>query len=313
MIGTINNPLVADAVGSMFGNASSSIRDFVNESFGAEERGERPPREDTYTDSLVRELRGAISRSLEELRGRFANVGVDFNIEFTPVNLPVGEEMRYGADIGIRVDIHTPRVTLVKGLLLQCKRMYAPRNNPAFPELRGRGEEQARKMLRITPASFYLLYNGGTQEDLLDFTSIPAGMLCPMDGGGPIPNPKGQRIGSNCPYWSRSSGTNWDMGIAVLPASRVLAWSYTAQQSNRPMAVDAATVLRGCLPFGVFIVDLFASCFVGDPRESVVRIVTPPALRERAFPALGLPEADFGGFAVRNIMNITIRSDNDNL
>jgi len=61
------------------------------------------------------------------------------------------------------------------------------------------------------------------------------------------------------------------------------------------------------------MVDLFASCFVGDPRESVVRIVTPPAIRDRAVPTLGLPDDEFEDFAVRNVLNITIESDNDNV
>lgn len=313
MIGSINDPRVADSVGSLFGGASSTIRDFVNESFDAEERRERAPREDTYTDTLVSELRNAIARSLEALGGRFRESGVDFNIEFLPVNLPVVEEFRYGADIGIRVQIHTPRVTIVKGLLLQCKRMYGPQTAPTFRELRGRGEEQCKKMLRVTPASFYLLYNGGTQEDLVDYCSVPVGMLCPPGGGRPIPDPKRRRLGTSCPFWSRSAGTVWDMGIAVLPASRLLSWSYTSQLSGRPVPIDAATVLRGCLPFGVFMVDLFASCFVGDPRESVVRIVTPPAIRDRAVPTLGLPDDEFEDFAVRNVLNITIESDNDNV
>jgi hypothetical protein len=257
MIGIINDQRVADAVGRLFGQSSSSIRDFVNESFGAEERGERAAREDTYTDKLVVQFRGAISDTLKEFSERFRETGVSFNIEFTPVNLPVGEENRYGADIGIRVQIHTPRVTVVKGMLFQCKRIYAPRHDPKFPELRGRGEEQCKKMLQLTPASFFLLYNGGNQRDLINYSSVPNGMICPVGDDGRIPYPIRQSLGENCQNWQESGASDWDMGIAVLPATRLLAWSYTAKTSGRPIPIDAATVLRGCLPFGVFMVDLF--------------------------------------------------------
>lgn len=305
MIGNIADPRIADAVGSLFGNASGAVRENVNESFDAEERGERATREDSYTEDIVRIMRRTINNWLEEYGRRVSELGVDIAVEFTPSQLPVKDETEYGADIGIRATIRTPRVVILKGMLIQCKRMYGPLSNPSFPELRGRGERQARSMLRMTPASFYMLFNAGDQGTLLNYTSVPGGTLCPYDSFELIRSSKREEIGSNCPYWMRSSGSIWDLGVAILPASRVLALSAASQLSGSPIPVDASTILRGCLPFGVFMVDLFASCFVGDPRDSIVRLVTPPALRNN-YPAVGLTDSDFDDFAVRYYLDVSI-------
>lgn len=305
MIGDIGDPRVADAVGSLFGRASHGVRGNINESFGREELGERATREETYTDSAVRLMRHAIAAGLEEIGGRFRELGVGIEIDFSPTQLPISEETRYGADIGIRTTIRTSGAVVVKGILIQCKRMYRPIDNPSYPELRGRGERQARDMLRITPASFFMLFNAGDQRTLVDYTLPPSGMLCPVEGFGPIPERFRNWRGRNCKYWAESDGSIWDMGICILPASHVLALSAAARISRTQIPVDGQTILRGCLPLGVFMVDLFASCFVGDPRDNVVRIVTAPELRSQN-PPMGLTDSDFDDFAVRHHINISI-------
>lgn len=303
MLGMINDPRAAMEIGTLFGGVAGDLRDRCSESHVAEERGERGTREDSLTDELVHVMRGAISRGLEELGGRLRQTGVDASIEFEPTNMPVSEETQYGADIGIRTIIRARDAVTVKGMLVQCKRMYR-RKRPSYPELSARGEQQAKDMLRITPASFFMLFNSGSQEDLLDMTSIPIGTLCPVDEGETPPEER-RTIGRNCPYWGRSSGGLWDLGVAVLPAARVLALSAgcTSKGLSFPQAADR--VLRGCLPLGVFMVDLFASCFVGDVREEVVRLVTPPALRDEQPPVTGL-RPDFAGFAVRHYLTIEV-------
>lgn len=67
------------------------------------------------------------------------------------------------------------------------------------------------------------------------------------------------------------------------------------------------TALKGAIPLGVFMVDLVAACVVGDPREEVVRLATPPKLREAAVGTSGLPAADpYEGFAVRRYLTVTV-------
>lgn len=97
------------------------------------------------------------------------------------------------------------------------------------------------------------------------------------------------------------------MGIAVLPAACVLSLSASAAAAGTRLTTDASRMLRGCIPFGVFTVDFFAFCFVGDPREEVVRLVTPPRLREEMFPVTGLPaRTGFEGFAIRHYIDIEV-------
>jgi hypothetical protein len=103
----------------------------------------------------------------------------------------------------------------------------------------------------------------------------------------------------------------WDMGIAVLPAARVLSISAAAAISGNQMPIDAQRILRGCIPFGVFVVDFIAACFVGDMREEVVRLVTPSRLRDELFPRTGLVgSTEFEGFAVRHIIDVEITYHN---
>jgi hypothetical protein len=300
------DPQVAVEVGGIFGGAAQDIRDRANTSREAEIQGERSTAEPSYTDELVYQMRTSIKRRLDEVAGRLSNIGAQVEIQFHPMNLPVSDENVYGADIGIRATLSTPEAVLVKGILVQCKRMYGSSRSGSYDELRGRGEKQSRDMLRITPASFFMLYNFGNQRALLDLSSIPVGTICPVDSSAPIDSVKRSKIGSSCPIWRDSRAGIWDMGIAMLPAARDLALSAGAsiRQSNFP--IDAATILRGCLPLGVFIVDLFASCYVGDVREEVVRLVTAPEQRDLNIQTTGLTTNEFQGFAVRHYIDIAI-------
>jgi hypothetical protein len=308
MIGVINDPRVAEEIGTLFGGTSGDIRDRASDSLKYEEEGQRATREESYTDEVVAQVRSAIDRRLKEISAKLSDLGTNVKIEFHPAQLPVEEERKYGADIGIRVRISTPEVEAIKGVLIQCKRMYGPRHSPSYPELRDRGEKQAQKMLSITPASFFMLFNFGSQEELLNYTSIPVGMTCPVDQGSAISPDKRSSIGSNCPNWAKSNGSIWGAGITMLPATRVLFLSAKSKKEGAELPIQARKILRGSLPLGVFMVDLFASCFVGDPREDVVRLVTPPKLRDQYFPITGLQREAFRWFAVRHHIDISIES-----
>jgi len=280
VIGIFGDPTVAVEVGGLFGGAAGDIRTRANRSLDAEDQGERATREDSYTDIFVDQLRGAISERLTGLSQRLSNSGIKVEIDFHATNLPVSEETQYGADIGIRATLRTPQAEIVKGILVQCKRMFGPAKKPSYKELPGRGEKQARDMLRITPASFFMLHNFGTQQRLLNWASVPTGTICPVDQSMTITTPMLTNIGDQCASWANSAGGIWDMGIAILPATRVLALSEKAQSQGAKLPHDAPTILRGCLPLGVFMTDLLGACFVGDVREEVIRMVTPPKLRQ---------------------------------
>lgn len=218
-----------------------STRDWMERAVTREDLGgDKRTREDSFTDQLLDRMDGAIRERLEAIGRTLSNTGVSVSVAFESSNLTATEEHKYGADIGVRVTVRSPGFTSVKAVLIQCKRMYGPAGTPTFPELRGRGEEQAKKMLRITPASFFMLYSFGSQPSLIDLAGVPVGMMCPINDS-LIPPTTAQALGSGCPFWHHSDGSIWDMGISLISASRVLAYSAAATGAGAPFPVDAAT------------------------------------------------------------------------
>jgi hypothetical protein len=92
----------------------------------------------------------------------------------------------------------------------------------------------------------------------------------------------------------------------VLPASRVYAESRVSAKEGNPLPVDARHWLRASLPIGIFMADMFGSCFVGDVRDDIVKYVTPPKLRD--LESTGVPDFDPSMFPVRRLMNLSIRA-----
>lgn len=293
MIGNVINREVADSIGAVWGDAASAVRQDVNSAFENEwKRGERSRREESYTDRLVGIIRNSVNRSLREMGEKASRRGTSMMVDFDPMQPPVVEEESYGLDIGLRLVLRTPEARMVKGLLVQCKRMYGSGETGTFDEIRGRGETQALKMLEVTPASVFFLFNGGTREQLLEMAFTKKSFL-----------------------WRYVFGdaSMWDLGVAVLPASRVLALSTAAKNLGRPVPVDAPTILRGCMPLGLFIVEFFGSCFVGDPRTAVVRLSTAPKFRKKMFRQVGGTTTDFDAFAVKHFINIEVEITQNDL
>jgi hypothetical protein len=303
MLGSIKDPRVAAAVGEAFGRASQSVRTNRNASARDEQLGERAREETSDTADLCKDLKGAIRQQVDRLTGSSLGGGRKVSIELYPTNLPVGDENQSGADIGVRVFIQTPRFSITKGALFQCKRMYGtlPRKR-SYKEIEGRGEEQAEKMLRVTPASFFLLFNSGDPRELLTLAGQPVTACCPsmcklLQGACPWP----------CDCILTGGSSTFDMGIAVLPATRIYAASREARQRGGKISTAVDHILPGSLPFGVFMVDLLASCFVGDIREDVVQLVTPPKLRDAR--SSGLPNIDPRDFPIRNFLDVGIEAE----
>lgn len=266
MIGTITNRNVAVEVGQAFGEASGAVRERLDRAAAREAEGQAATREDTFTDDLADALDRVIADRLEQLSEKLSNSGSNVRIEFGSTKTPQGEEADFGLDLGVRVIIESPGYTAQKAILVQCKRMYGVGNAGTFPKLRGDGEDQAKKMLEVTPASFFLLFNGGSEHELLEL--MASATLLPWDE----------------PYlWfhhPRIHRDYFDPGVAVLPATRVLAMSEAAKASNGQMPVGARDVLAGSVPLGHFIAGLFAPCFVGDVRTPVLQLATPPSFRD---------------------------------
>lgn len=266
MIGTITNRNVAVVVGQAFGEASGAVRDRLERAAVRESEGQAATREDTFTDDLADALDRVIADRLEQLSETLSTAGSNVRIEFESTKAQQGEETEFGLDLGVRVIIETPGYSAQKAILVQCKRMYGVGSAGTFPKLRGDGEGQAKKMLEVTPASFFFLFNGGDERDLLEM--MASATLLPWDE----------------PYlWfhhPRIHRDYFDPGVAVLPATRVLAMSEAAKASSSNLPIGARDVLAGSVPLGHFIAGLFAPCFVGDVRTPVLQLATPPKFRE---------------------------------
>lgn len=263
------DPRIAAAVGEAFDLASEKARVKGNMSVERESVGERGRREDSFTEDLLDEFETTVRQTVGNVQDELGGTGIKLGVSFEAVNLPTGEETEYGADFGIRFKMRTTAGSIDKAILVQAKRMRLGRSgNADFPALRTDGAEQAKKMLRVTPASFFLLYNYGDPADLVSLVFPPSGgrILAYIPGGS-----GGFRPSLNC-------------GMTMLPATQVSAVA-NALPPRTGFPAKAVDVLPGSLPMGYFMSQLFATCFVGDVRTSILRVVTPPRLRDRLFPA----------------------------
>jgi len=68
-------------------------------------------------------------------------------------------EGEMGADLGVILDVNFHKHIFQKAILVQSKRVFNKGKRWEYTELRRRGKKQANDMLRITPASFFFLYN----------------------------------------------------------------------------------------------------------------------------------------------------------
>jgi hypothetical protein len=264
MIGTISGSNVAVEVGSAFGHASNAIRERLEKAVAREKQGQAATREDTFTDDLVDAMEESLKQQFAKISADATTTG-DVRIEFESTKAPQGEESAFGLDLGIRVIIDTPGYSAHKAILVQCKRMRGLGSTGQYPKLRDDGETQAAKMLALTPASFFFLFNGGDLKELFKM----------MDSTLPFPWPE--------PYWPAAGRPHpfeyFDPGVTVLPATRVLALSKASKGASAKLPTAAPQVLAGSVPLGHFVAGLYASCFVGDPRTGILQLATPPTQR----------------------------------
>lgn len=300
MFGPFTDPRVALGVGGLFGDASARVEARRQRSMQrSEQQGTSDRREESDTDDLIDEFESAVMGGIEDIRARELSNGVIMSVEFHATNV-AGEEPQNGADFGVRLHIEGPNFNISKGILFQCKRMYGPGSAPTFRELRGRGEEQAERMLGLTPASFFLLFNGVPTETAGRWMKPPAALYPLYREFGPFLPPW-----PDWPYLPiRDRFSLWNTGVMVLPATRVYAESRVCRENGDVLLIESPHWIAGSLPIGVFMADMLGSCFVGDTREAVLRIVTPPTLRDLAIEG----PADASMLPIKRLMDINVRA-----
>lgn len=305
MFGPFEDQRVQERVGQIFGSASERIRDARSRSLDREATGQRARREDADTEQLILDFETAVLAATDELESAARDRGVEIEIKFYSTNFLPGEENRSGADIGVRLHIEAPGFNVTKAVLFQNKRIYGRGGSLAFNRLRGDGELQARKMLNATPASFFLLFNGMPISTAGQMIKLPESLWPHHVRISPEPEdvPGGA-------FWELVEADpthfgNWNTGILVLPASRLFAESRMLENQGRPLPIGARHWIRASIPLGIFMADFFGSCFVGDVRDSIIRMVTPPVLRDLA--SSGLPDDEPEMLPARRILNISVR------
>lgn len=152
----------------------------------------------------------------------------------------VKEENQIGADLGIVLSISGDNIEVNKAILVQAKKAKWNGDYISYLELRKRGREQAVKMLKITPASFFLWKKIASKYGIFPFFPFfPYGFFSPRIVCG------------------------WYAGIIVLPATEIKA-------IKKLTAVNLESFLPGCISFADFMVDYFLTCYVGDSRISIL-------------------------------------------
>ena len=222
------------------------------------------------------------------------------DVEFHATSLPALEEKRIGADFGVRLHLSGAGFNISKAVLFQNKRSYTRGSEFDFRQLRGDGERQANDMLGVTPASFFLLFNGIPTVRALNWIRWPSAWW-PLAHYGPFPH-----------FPSRMSDAMatspelalWNPGVLVLPATRVYAESRALKAEGKKLPVGARHWAQASIPLGVFMADMLGSCFVGDVREDVIRLVTPPSLR--GLGTVGVPVFDSTRLPVRRLMDVAV-------
>lgn len=303
MFGPFGDPRVAITVGQVFGAASEKVRERRDRSMEREQQGNRARREDSDTDELIDDFETCVLTEVERLTSSIRETGIEMDVEFYPTNLPVGEENRYGADFGVRFHLEGSGFNITKAVLFQNKRTFGAPESQSFDQLRGDGEAQAEKMLKMTPASFFLLFNGLPIRTVGEWIKPPAVWWPYYEEFASFPYPW-----PGLWRWAELNEPNfgiWNTGIMVLPASRVFAESRVTKQQGGTLPTAARHWLRAALPFGVFMADMLGSCFVGDVRDDLITLVTPPNLRDLT--STGVPDLEPTMVPVRRLMNIAIR------
>jgi hypothetical protein len=121
--------------------------------------------EDYITGKLVEKINlyDVEEQKWKDIQGKFKEIGLDVNLKGSLNGK--SSEGKIGADLGIVLKVDGNDFEMEKAILVQAKKAYVDGQEVVYKELfkmdQGviKGVEQAKKMLMITPASFFFLYN----------------------------------------------------------------------------------------------------------------------------------------------------------
>jgi hypothetical protein len=245
----------------------------------SESRGDNVADEDYLTGKIIEIINNSdqeeLRKEIRELLGLYVNI-------YARKNEGINEN-KIGADLGIILNVTGDNIEIEKAILVQAKKAKKNNNYISYPELKlkKRGKDQAQKMLCITPASFFFLYNPEDicenkeykkllnehyfriflktiKEEYLDYklwkifiSRYDDFLFFPFFRFSPHPFFPIRRV------------CGWYAGIMVLPATNI-----TAIKDLKN--VNLEDFLPDCVCFADFMVDYFLSCYVGDTRKEVL-------------------------------------------
>jgi hypothetical protein len=218
-------------------------------------------------------LKGSIKK-----RRKWGNIQKEFKRNGLKVDLKAringrSQESEIGADLGIVLKVDGNDFEMEKAILVQAKKAYVDGQEVVYKELFKelnrdgqkviKGVEQAENMLKITPASFFFLYNSSEILELNNYKeSIKKHFLMGVIKKGFYLSSFIDQLAEN------DDGKTLEqcIGIFVLPAIQIA----SIKNNKNKILGSLETLLPYCVCFSDFMVDYFLSCFVGDKREEVL-------------------------------------------
>jgi len=186
--------------------------------------------------------------------------------------------------LGIVLKVDGNDFKMEKAILVQAKKAYVDGQEVVYKELFKelnrdgqkviKGVEQAENMLKITPASFFFLYNSSEILNLNNykesikkrFQKIKMDVNININEISLSSSIIGSSITDQLAENDDGETLEQCIGILVLPAIQIA----SIKNNKNKILGSLETLLPYCVCFSDFMVDYFLSCFVGDKREEVL-------------------------------------------
>ena len=186
--------------------------------------------------------------------------------------------------MGIVLKVDGNDFEMEKAILVQAKKAYVDGQEVVYKELFKelnrdgqkviKGVEQAENMLKITPASFFFLYNSSEILELNNykesikkrFQKIKMDVNININEISLSSSIIGSSITDQLAENDDGETLEQCIGILVLPAIQIA----SIKNNKNKILGSLETLLPYCVCFSDFMVDYFLSCFVGDKREEVL-------------------------------------------
>jgi hypothetical protein len=249
----------------LFDDISREIAKFIKRS---DEDQHNIANEEGITHELIRKINfydDEEKQKWRDIQEKFKEIGLNVNLKGN--RNEKSPEGKIGSDLGIVLKVDGNDFKMEKAILVQAKKAYVDGQEVVYKELFKelnrdaqkviKGVEQAEKMLKITPASFFFLYNS---SEILNLNNYKESII------NHFLNISKVKIKEVIYLAVPVNQLESYIGIFVLPAIQIA----SIKNNKNKILGSLETLLPYCVCFSNFMVDYFLSCFVGDKREEVL-------------------------------------------